>query len=133
MREIASTGVAVGPVAQWSEPAAHNGLVGGSSPSRPTTYHRSTPKVCCPSQISLPHNRLPLHPMMTNPSPSQDADLIDHHGVSIRLGPSGLDWMALVAWPNRQPTLIMAPERETVLVKAREWIDQQLASDESPQ
>ncbi len=26
-----------GPVAQWLEPAAHNGLVGGSSPSRPTT------------------------------------------------------------------------------------------------
>ncbi len=60
MREIASTGVAVGPVAQWLEPAAHNGLVGGSSPSRPTTYQRSTPKVCCPSQISLPHNQ--THP-----------------------------------------------------------------------
>jgi len=27
---------AAGPVAQWLEPAAHNGLVGGSSPSRPT-------------------------------------------------------------------------------------------------
>jgi hypothetical protein len=27
----------VGPVAQWSEPAAHNGLVAGSSPARPTT------------------------------------------------------------------------------------------------
>ena len=26
----------VGPVAQWSEPAAHNGLVAGSSPARPT-------------------------------------------------------------------------------------------------
>jgi hypothetical protein len=25
-----------GPVAQWSEPAAHNGLVAGSSPARPT-------------------------------------------------------------------------------------------------
>jgi hypothetical protein len=25
-----------GPVAQWSEPAAHNRLVGGSSPSGPT-------------------------------------------------------------------------------------------------
>jgi hypothetical protein len=28
----------VGPVAQWSEPAAHNGLVAGSSPARPTTH-----------------------------------------------------------------------------------------------
>ncbi|CDX42953.1 hypothetical protein MPLDJ20_60059 [Mesorhizobium plurifarium] len=26
----------VGPVAQWLEPAAHNRLVGGSSPSGPT-------------------------------------------------------------------------------------------------
>ena len=27
-----------GPVAQWLEPAAHNGLVAGSSPARPTTF-----------------------------------------------------------------------------------------------
>lgn len=27
-----------GPVAQWLEPAAHNRLVGGSSPSGPTIY-----------------------------------------------------------------------------------------------
>jgi hypothetical protein len=27
-----------GPVAQWSEPAAHNGLVAGSSPARPTSH-----------------------------------------------------------------------------------------------
>src|SRR5208337_1222048 len=27
----------IGPVAQWLEPAAHNGLVAGSSPARPTT------------------------------------------------------------------------------------------------
>jgi hypothetical protein len=26
-----------GPVAQWLEPTAHNGLVGGSSPPGPTT------------------------------------------------------------------------------------------------
>jgi hypothetical protein len=71
--------------------------------------------------------------MMTDPSPSQDADLVDHHGYRIRLSPSGLDWMALVTRPDRQPTLIMAPQRETVLAKACEWIDHQLASDESPQ
>src|SRR5579862_1317025 len=29
-----------GPVAQWLEPAAHNGLVGGSSPPGPTTFQR---------------------------------------------------------------------------------------------
>ena len=31
-----------GPVAQWLEPAAHNGLVAGSSPARPTTVAHST-------------------------------------------------------------------------------------------
>ncbi|EIM31080.1 hypothetical protein [Microvirga lotononidis] len=70
--------------------------------------------------------------MITGLSP-QDTTLIDHHGFSIRLSPNGLDWMALVEWPDRQPTLIMAPERETALAKAREWIDRQLATDESPQ
>ena len=30
-----------GPVAQWLEPTAHNGLVGGSSPPGPTTYSRA--------------------------------------------------------------------------------------------
>ena len=28
----------IGPVAQWLEPTAHNGLVGGSSPPGPTTH-----------------------------------------------------------------------------------------------
>jgi hypothetical protein len=27
-----------GPVAQWLEPAAHNGLVGGSNPPGPTSF-----------------------------------------------------------------------------------------------
>ena len=71
--------------------------------------------------------------MMTDPSPSQDADLVDHHGYRIHLSPSGLNGMAVVAWPNRQPTLILAPERETVLAMACEWIDRQPASDEGPQ
>ena len=33
-----------GPVAQWLEPAAHNGLVAGSSPAGPTTLSPSAPK-----------------------------------------------------------------------------------------
>ena len=34
---LAEEGRNGGPVAQWLEPAAHNGLVGGSSPPGPTT------------------------------------------------------------------------------------------------
>jgi hypothetical protein len=30
-----------GPVAQWLEPTAHNGLVGGSSPPGPTMFHKA--------------------------------------------------------------------------------------------
>ena len=71
--------------------------------------------------------------MMTDPYPSQDADLVDHHGYRIRLSPNGLEWMALVARPDQRPILIMAPERETALATACEWIDQQLASDRTPQ
>src|SRR5712692_11814211 len=33
--------LAAGPVAQWLEPAAHNGLVAGSSPAGPTTHSRN--------------------------------------------------------------------------------------------
>ena len=29
----------IGPVAQWLEPTAHNGLVGGSNPPGPTMIH----------------------------------------------------------------------------------------------
>src|SRR4051794_37846084 len=41
LRRLVSSGkshypATVGPVAQWLEPAAHNRLVGGSSPSGPT-------------------------------------------------------------------------------------------------
>jgi hypothetical protein len=71
--------------------------------------------------------------MMTDPYPSQDADLVDHHGCRIRLSPSGLGWMALVAQPDQQPTLIMAPDREAALDKAYEWLDRPLASDRTPE
>src|SRR5262245_58728517 len=32
-------GLRLGPVAQWLEPTAHNGLVGGSSPPGPTIFN----------------------------------------------------------------------------------------------
>ena len=37
LRFTLATRPPVGPVAQWLEPAAHNGLVAGSSPARPTS------------------------------------------------------------------------------------------------
>jgi hypothetical protein len=38
LRFIARGARPIGPVAQWLEPAAHNGLVAGSSPARPTSH-----------------------------------------------------------------------------------------------
>ena len=35
-RSLPARGCSAGPVAQWLEPAAHNGLVAGSSPAGPT-------------------------------------------------------------------------------------------------
>jgi hypothetical protein len=38
--------VPAGPVAQWLEPAAHNGLVPGSSPGRPTSLRSRSEQGC---------------------------------------------------------------------------------------
>ncbi len=45
-----------GPVAQWLEPTAHNGLVGGSSPPGPTTH--SIIRICFPVSASFAVNGL---------------------------------------------------------------------------
>ncbi|WP_246777310.1 hypothetical protein [Microvirga sp. VF16] len=71
--------------------------------------------------------------MMTDPHHPQDADLVEHQGYHIRLSASGLEWMAFVALPKQRPTLILAPDREAVLAKAREWIDRQRASAKNPE
>ena len=43
----------VGPVAQWLEPTAHNGLVAGSSPAGPTTHTRERTRFLKSSKNSL--------------------------------------------------------------------------------
>ncbi len=54
---------------------------------------------------------------------------MEHNGYQIRLGLSGLEWLAFVALPNQRPTLILAPNREAALAKAYEWINLQLPSE----
>src|SRR5262249_32628536 len=44
----------IGPVAQWLEPTAHNGLVGGSNPPGPTTHSRFLPT--CGDAPKMPTN-----------------------------------------------------------------------------
>ena len=65
---------------------------------------------------------------MTESTTTQAAEIIVHRGYQIRLTQAGLEWIAAVALPGERPTLIMAPDRETAIDKAYEWIDLQLAS-----
>ena len=66
---------------------------------------------------------------MTESTTTQAAELIAHLGYQIRLTQAGLEWIAAVALPGERPTLIMAPDRETAINKAYDWIDLRLASD----
>jgi hypothetical protein len=70
---------------------------------------------------------------MTDPHHLPDTELVEHNGYQLRLSRSGPEWLAFVALPKQRPTLIMAPDREAVLAKAHEWIDQQRASDKKPE
>jgi hypothetical protein len=47
-RRVSRPATLRGPVAQWLEPAAHNGLVPGSSPGRPTTLRPDGLRVAQP-------------------------------------------------------------------------------------
>ena len=46
LRLMQSRSRPLGPVAQWLEPAAHNGLVAGSSPARPTSHLPGSGALC---------------------------------------------------------------------------------------
>jgi hypothetical protein len=70
---------------------------------------------------------------MTDPNLLPGIELMEHKGYQIRLSPSGLEWLVFVALPKQHPILILAPDRETALTKAYEWIDQQRAFDERPE
>jgi hypothetical protein len=70
---------------------------------------------------------------MTDHHPLPDIERVEHSGYQIRLNPSGLEWMAVVARPKQRPTLIMASDREAALAQAFEWIDLQLGSDKKPE
>ena len=68
----------VGPVAQWLEPAAHNGLVAGSSPAGPT------------KRTASPGGRAERISHLLQPDPSI--------GLSLQLGPGReRDRMVVVA------------------------------------
>ncbi|EIM29934.1 hypothetical protein [Microvirga lotononidis] len=65
---------------------------------------------------------------MSDAKLTQQSEALEHCGYQIRLIQSGSEWMAFVARPKQRPTLIMAPDREAVTAKAKEWIAAQLTS-----
>src|SRR5882724_7767615 len=68
----ATPGRRTGPVAQWLEPTAHNGLVGGSSPPGPTTHS------CSNRHFSALDTEPQLRPLF--------AGRVDRHLVSVARG-----------------------------------------------
>ena len=68
---------------------------------------------------------------MTESNTTQADEVIVHRGYQIRLTPAGLEWIAAVGLPQERPTLIMAPDRETVIDNAFEWVDLQPAPDKT--
>lgn len=61
----------------------------------------------------------------------ESVERLELNGYEIRLTHAGLEWIAAVALSKQRPTLIMAPDREAALAKAREWIALQLKSGKS--
>jgi hypothetical protein len=54
---VVSSDASAGPVAQWLEPAAHNGLVAGSSPAGPTKEINDLLGVVSPQRDYRTRNR----------------------------------------------------------------------------
>ncbi|MBM1175390.1 hypothetical protein JQC81_31400 [Microvirga arabica] len=51
-----------------------------------------------------------------------EALALKYLGYSIRLQPTPLEWMAMITQPNQRCGIVLAPDREAALSKARDWI-----------
>lgn len=73
----------------------------------------------------------PLIPMTRPPTmpvvPVEEAT--EYLGFMILLRRTELEWMAVISGPQQQPSIVLAADRETVLAKARQWIEAHTATD----
>ena len=56
-------------------------------------------------------------------------EAIGYLGFTIHLRQTELEWMARISGPQQRPSIVLAADRETVLAKARQWIEAHTATD----
>jgi hypothetical protein len=65
---------------------------------------------------------------MTDPHHHQErkistSEVVEHHGHTIRLQPTALEWMAVITGPDQRPEIVLAADRQAALAMAHQWID----------
>jgi hypothetical protein len=61
---------------------------------------------------------------------ASNPQVIEIHGYTVRLQPTALEWMAVMTPPRERPSIVLAADQETVLAKARQWIEVHAAGDQ---
>jgi hypothetical protein len=50
-------------------------------------------------------------------------EVVEHHGHTIRVQPTVLEWLAVIAGPDQRPEIVLAVDREAALAMAHQWIN----------
>jgi hypothetical protein len=66
--------------------------------------------------------------MTTRDHRTGTVELIDYLGYRIRLCRSPIDWVAFIARQGQHEKLVVSSDKESAVVAARHWIDDQLIS-----
>ena len=72
------------------------------------------------------------HPRSAQPEPATILPIPEHPGYEIHLKQTDLEWMAVITAPREQSSIAFGADRETVLAKARQWIEAHAADKDSP-
>lgn len=56
-------------------------------------------------------------------------EAIEYLGFTIHLRQIELEWMAMISGAQPRPSIVLAANQETVLAKARQWIEAHTATD----
>jgi len=72
------------------------------------------------------------HPRSAQPEPATILPIPEHPGYEIHLKQTDLEWMAVITAPRERSSIAFGADRETVLAKARQWIEAHAADKDSP-